>query len=228
MALREPRRRERRGGELEVEIVRLEDITPHPKNAREHSERNIQVIARSLDRYGQRTPLVVGRQTDDEGRPYILKGNGTYEALKRLGASEVAITRVNHLMPLEEDAYAIADNQASDTSDFNVDTLGASLRELEGAGIDLADTGFNAFEIEPLIELDDEPPEEEPPEEEPSVRGSGYSYVPLLFDDEDDAAKVKAWFKDVVGFEGSNGLARGRAFIKWLGGGKKPQPTRRR
>ena len=67
---------------LKVEAVSLKRLTPDPENARIHSERNIEAIARSLDRFGQRKPLVI----QQKGRSLIIRaGNGTYEAAKRLG-----------------------------------------------------------------------------------------------------------------------------------------------
>lgn len=230
MALRRSKKRGTKPG-LTVETVPIDSITTHPKNAREHSERNVQIIARSLDRYGQRTPLVLGRQADAQGRPYILKGNGTYEALKRLGAPEVAVSRADNLTPEQEDAYALADNVASDTSEFNSDTLGVVLRGLEQAGVDLADTGFNLAEVEPLLEATP-PSKDAPPADPPAPKG--YAYVPLLFFTEAEAERVKNWFRETTSFNGKNGLERGKAFLDYLdeigyeGKPKRPQPKRRK
>ncbi len=59
-----------------VSVSRLE---PHPKNARRHPEENIKIIVKSLKTFGQVTPLVINEKMQ------VLKGNGTLEAIKRLG-----------------------------------------------------------------------------------------------------------------------------------------------
>jgi hypothetical protein len=64
-------------------LVKLSKLKPDKKNARKHSERNIEEIARSLQQFGQHRPFVVQKSTGK-----ILVGNGMYEAMKSLGWSE--------------------------------------------------------------------------------------------------------------------------------------------
>jgi len=136
---------------LEIEHVALDDIVPHPQNVRLHPEANIQAIIRSLDAFGQRTPIVIGR-TEHEGKPCILKGCGTWEAMKRRGDEFVQVVRVDHLTEAQEVAYAIADNKTSDTSQFDFESLADVMRYLQEEEVDLAVTGFEDFERQPLLE----------------------------------------------------------------------------
>ena len=55
--------------------VPLTEVKPDPENANTHTQRGIEVIARSLLRFGFREPAVA----DSEG--VIRAGNGRYEAV---------------------------------------------------------------------------------------------------------------------------------------------------
>lgn len=107
-------------------------IKPDPMNAR--TGHALDELARSLDIYGQVKPIVVNAKTKQ-----IEAGNGTYQAAKNLGWSEVAAVMVNHDSS-EAIGYAIADNKLTDLSHFDDEillTLLQSLDEpLEVPGID--------------------------------------------------------------------------------------------
>ena len=88
-----------------------------PLNARHNHD--LQSIARSLQEYGQRTPIVANMSED--GR--IIKGNGTYEAATQiLGWDHIAAVLVED-DPLTATGYAIVDNRSSDKSEFNEEVL---------------------------------------------------------------------------------------------------------
>jgi hypothetical protein len=132
---------------LKLEMVKLESISPHPKNSREHSQDNLEAIKRSLQKFGQVTPLVVGRMN------FILKGCGTWQAMREINMQDVKILRVK-LTPEQELAYALADNKTGDLSEFNFQGVADILKELQAGGFDLEATGFASFEIEPLLEAE--------------------------------------------------------------------------
>ena len=63
---------------LEALLRPIAEVTLDPANARAHSERNLQAIADSLDRFGQQKPIVI---TPDGT---VVAGNGTLEAARSL------------------------------------------------------------------------------------------------------------------------------------------------
>lgn len=140
----------------DIENVGVESCKPHPRNSREHDEANLQGIMRSLGKYGQRTPLVVWRG-------YIIKGCGTQEAMLRLGWKQMSITRANHMREEDAVAYALADNKTSDLSEFDFAKTAENLRWLQEHKVDLLDTAFRDFELEPLLQAEFKP--QEPPKE---------------------------------------------------------------
>ena len=130
---------------LKIETIPICDIDPHPRNVRIHDERNIQAIETSLRTFGQRTPIVL------HGK-YVIKGNGTLIAARRLKWLKIQVVRADALSEDQAIAYAIADNKTSDLSEFDFEELAHVLHDLHGRNVDLTMTGFQQFEIEPLLD----------------------------------------------------------------------------
>jgi ParB-like chromosome segregation protein Spo0J len=60
---------------MKLETRKLSDLTTDPENARKHDKRNLDAIAASLEKFGQRKPIVV------MPTGVILAGNGTGQRL---------------------------------------------------------------------------------------------------------------------------------------------------
>ena len=71
---------------MKLEKVKISSLTLDPENARKHSKKNLDAIAGSLNTFGQRRPLVVWDNI-------VIAGNGTIEAAKSLGWTDIEITR---------------------------------------------------------------------------------------------------------------------------------------
>lgn len=138
---------------LAVEIATL---TPDPRNARNHDERNVAGIMDSYADSGQRKPIVVQLKADDGTANVIRAGNGQAEAARRLGWTHIAAIVVD-----EDDraaiAFAIRDNRTAELAEWNLANLGGSLDYLQGAGVPLESVGWTSAEAEPLIAADWEP-----------------------------------------------------------------------
>jgi ParB family transcriptional regulator, chromosome partitioning protein len=162
----------KKSNDLKIESVTLDSIKPDPQNVRVHPEENIQAIMRSLTANGQLKPIVVWRGI-------IIAGNGTYESAKRLGWSHIQIVRCDGLDENQVKAYAIADNKTTDMSHFDFEMLASVMRDLQANNLDLSLTGFQNFEVEPLLQAEWNPGEVgEMPE------GSSQSGKKISFTDE--------------------------------------------
>lgn len=125
---------------LKVETVTVDTLTPDPANARAHDDRNLKAIKASLEQFGQRKPLVV---THDG---IVLAGNGTLEAAKQLGWDKVAIARTPADWTYEQArAYSLADNRSAELASWVPDVLKEHLVELDAAGFDVAELGFETL-----------------------------------------------------------------------------------
>jgi DNA modification methylase len=144
---------------MKLETLRIADLTPDPNNARQHDDKNLKAIMGSLKEFGQRKPIVI----TEAGT--IVAGNGTVEAAKRLGWLDIEVVRVpSDWTDAQVKAFAIADNRTAELANWNQEVLTSQLLELEAEGWELAEFGFEAFELpdndKPIIE--DEIPESAP------------------------------------------------------------------
>lgn len=130
---------------MRFERVAVAALIPDPQNARLHPERNLAAIEASLRRFGQQKPIVV----DADG--IVLAGNGTLEAAKRLGWTEVDVHRTE-LRGQEARAFAIADNRTSELAEWDYRALAASLGDLDTE--QKAATGWSEAELETLSAAD--------------------------------------------------------------------------
>jgi DNA modification methylase len=118
-------------------------LFPDPANARKHSERNIEEIARSLREFGQHAPLVVQRSTNR-----ILVGNGRWEAMKRLGWPEAQVLFVDD-DNITAVRRALADNRTAELAEWDDDVLSALL---EGLGENVEIPGWSEDELMSIME----------------------------------------------------------------------------
>ena len=137
---------------MQVEVRRISDLTADPENARTHDKKNLDAIASSLEKFGQRKPIVV------MPTGVILAGNGTWAAAKQLGWTEITVS----VTPADWDyatakAYALADNRTAELAEWDTDILASQLIELDAEGWDITALGFdvpNLDEDSPIVEDD--------------------------------------------------------------------------
>ena len=138
--------------------ISIADLSLDPKNARKHSARNLEAIAASLEKFGQRKPIVVHRGV-------VLAGNGTLEAAKSLGWTEIDVAEV----PEDWDndtakAYALADNRTAELAEWDESELAKQLLELDEKGWNIEELGFKQREVEKPEPIDQDDVPEAPAE----------------------------------------------------------------
>jgi DNA modification methylase len=136
---------------LKLETVKIESLTFDPTNARKHDSKNLDSIKGSLNLFGQRKPIVVTSGN------VIVAGNGTVEAAKALGWSEIMIVRTPiDWTPEQIKAYALADNRTAELAEWDAKILSEQLLELDAVGWDVSEFGFEP--LTPPIEVEDDEP----------------------------------------------------------------------
>jgi site-specific DNA-methyltransferase (adenine-specific) len=136
---------------LRLESVLISSLSLDPTNARRHDSKNLASIEGSLRLFGQRKPIVV------TGANVVVAGNGTLEAAKALGWTNIDVVRIPvDWSPEQVKAYALADNRTAELAEWDAKVLADQLVELDAVGWDISEFGFDA--LEPPVNLDDDEP----------------------------------------------------------------------
>jgi hypothetical protein len=122
-----------------TEKLKIADLSLDPSNVRKHDRKNLDAIKASLRKFGQQKPIVV------DAKGIVIAGNGTMTAAQELGWTEIAAVRTA-LVGVEATAFAIADNRSAELAEWD-DKLGAVLRSLQEAEINLEELGFAPVDI---------------------------------------------------------------------------------
>jgi|TARA_Y100000310_G_scaffold54727_1_gene50153 ParB/RepB/Spo0J family partition protein len=135
--------------DLKVEYVPVDALKPFVDNPREHSERNINDIKRSISRFGWTNPILVRREDN-----MIIAGHGRIEAATIEGLDTVPVI---YLDMSDNDAklYSITDNRTAETSEWDLLALKELTESLDADGVEIGDSGFELAELEALISLDE-------------------------------------------------------------------------
>ena len=86
----------------EIAVARLK---PYEKNARTHSEDQLEKIANSIKAFGFRNPVII-----DENN-MILAGHGRVAAAQRLGIEKVPYIRWSDMTDEQKRGFILADNK---------------------------------------------------------------------------------------------------------------------
>lgn len=129
---------------MKIELRDTSVVIPYDKNPR-NNEQAIDAVARSLEQFGFRQPIVV----DADG--VIIVGHTRWKAAGKLGLTKVPVHVATDLPAEKVRAYRIADNKTGEIAEWNLDLLPIELSALRDDGVDLADLGFNEEELAKLF-----------------------------------------------------------------------------
>lgn len=137
--------------ELKIEYLPIKALKPYEKNTRKHQKKDVDNIARSIEKFGMNDPIGIWKDN------IIVEGHGRILACKQLGMTEVPCVRLDHLTDEQRREYAIAHNATAELSEWDLDILPDELAELDLSDFDF-DFGIEDEEEESEI-VEDEAPE---------------------------------------------------------------------
>ena len=126
-----------------IEQRAVKDLKVNRRNARSHSDRQVQQIAASVRAFGWLTPIVI-----DEADT-VLAGHGRLLAAPHLNMETVPTIKVKHLTPERKRVFMLADNRLAELAEWDEDLLTIELNELSGLEIDF-DFEITGFETKDL------------------------------------------------------------------------------
>lgn len=145
-----------------IELWPVNRLQPYAKNARTHSDEQVDQIAASIREFGFTNPILVD-STDG-----IIAGHGRLMAAKRLALDTVPVIVLDHLTDAQRRAYILADNKLALNAGWDDALLAEELAALRDEGFDLDLVGFSDEE---LVDIFADPPNEglQDPDEVPET-----------------------------------------------------------
>jgi DNA modification methylase len=135
-------------------------LLPYARNARTHSDAQVEQIAKSIGTFGWTMPVLI----EPEGT--IIAGHGRVLAAKRLGFHEVPVIIVPEAWDeAKRRAYVLADNQLALNAGWDDELLRTEIADLAGLDFDLSVLGFSDEALAGLLDTTDglTDPDEVPP-----------------------------------------------------------------
>lgn len=114
------------------------ELIPYAKNAKQHLPAQVDRIANSIKRFGWQQPIVVDRNK------VVIIGHGRLAAAKQLMLEKVPVVFAEDLSDDDVKALRLADNKLNE-SDWIDSLLSEELAELDIAGIDMSQFGFESM-----------------------------------------------------------------------------------
>ena len=175
---------------LAIDYRPISDLIPYARNARTHSEAQVALIAGSIREYGFTNPVLV------DGANGIIAGHGRVLAAGKLGLPTVPVIELAHLSETQKRAYILADNRLAEQAGWDRELLALELGDLRDLAVDLTSLGFDARDLDAILNagMPDPREDEVPPVPAIPVSRPGDLWVlgnhRLICGDATDAASV--------------------------------------
>lgn len=154
---------------MEIMVLPLDQLNPAPYNPRralKPGDAAFEKLKRSIQQYSYIEPIIWNERTGN-----IVGGHQRYAVLKDLGYKEAHVSVV-HLTDKKEKALNIALNKIA--GEWDEDLLTSLLGEI-GLEINELETGFDAGEIDSLLQIEWQEPAPEP-DLSPNLDDQGIAY----------------------------------------------------
>ena len=134
---------------MQICNMKITDIIPYDKNPR-LNDGAVEAVANSIKEFGWRAPIVVDKDM------VIICGHTRLKAAIQLGLEEVPVHIADNLTPEQVQAYRIADNKTGEIAEWDYSLLPVELKELQDSDFDLSLLGFDADELDKLLNGEEE------------------------------------------------------------------------
>lgn len=135
---------------LKIEYLNLSEFRHYERNARTHSEEQIQQLVSSILEFGFTNPVLIDEQNE------LIAGHGRIMAAELVGMDSVPAIRLKGLSADQKKALRIADNQLALNAGWDLDLLASEIESLATADFDIDLLGFDSKFLDELFEEDPE------------------------------------------------------------------------
>jgi hypothetical protein len=117
---------------LRIEYLPIQSLRPYVRNARTHSDAQIDAIAESIRQFGFNSPILID---DADG---VIAGHARLAAARKLELDTVPCVRLAHLNDAQRRAYILADNRLAEMAVWDVPLLSLEVGDLTLEDVDLS------------------------------------------------------------------------------------------
>ena len=129
---------------INIVMKKVDEIVPYEKNPR-FNDNAVDAVAASIKEFGFKVPIVIDKDN------VVVAGHTRLRGAKKLGLTEVPCIIASDLTPEQVQAYRIADNKTGEIAEWNYDLLPVEIKELQEKDFDLSLLGFEADELDKLL-----------------------------------------------------------------------------
>jgi DNA modification methylase len=128
----------------QIQFWAIDQLIPCERNARSHSDSQIEQLASSIDEFGFTNPILANAKRQ------IIAGYARYLAARKRKLERVPVIVLEHLTETQERAYRLADNQLALNASWNEEVLRKELQTLINEAFEMNLLGFTEAELERL------------------------------------------------------------------------------
>ena len=132
---------------MKITTKLVTELIPYVNNSRTHSDEQVAQIAASIKEFGWTNPILV------DGDNGIIAGHARLMAARKLGHKEVPTIKLTDLTDTQKKAYIIADNRLALNAGWDNEMLTIELNDLLADGFALSVLGFDADELQKLLDV---------------------------------------------------------------------------
>jgi|SRR5580765_1935081 len=130
---------------LAVQTVPIDSLRPYKNNARTHDENQLKALRASMLEFGWTIPILVDEDNN------VLAGHARLTVGRELGYVEAPVMVAKGWTAAQKKAYILADNKLTERGGWDWKMVSAELKDLQAAAFNLSLTGFESYELEPLL-----------------------------------------------------------------------------
>lgn len=151
--------------DMNIKMIRAEDLIPYEKNPR-RNDAAVKYVAESIKEFGFKVPIVVDKDN------VIVAGHTRFKAGQKLKMEEYPCIVADDLTDEQVRAFRLADNKVSEKAEWDFDLLDEELDSF--LDIDMALFGFDELLDEVIEETEEDDFDMEVPEEPKAKMGEVY------------------------------------------------------
>ena len=125
------------GKVVELREVEIAALKPYERNAKQHSQEQVEKIGRSIRELGFLSPCLIDQDLN------VIAGHGRIMAARSIGWETVPCVFIEGLTEEQRRAYILADNRLTELGEWDMSLVQQELAALADADFDIQITGFD-------------------------------------------------------------------------------------